>query len=101
VIHDLLDRNLRAGISVPDLAAAAGLSLHHFIKMCREAEGCTPHALLVQKRMEHATALLADPGARIDEVAMTTGFSSPSHFTCTFHRMTGVTPAAFRQAIAC
>jgi hypothetical protein len=52
VIHDLLDRNLRAGISVPDLAAAAGLSLHHFIKMCREAEGCTPHALLVQKTPE-------------------------------------------------
>jgi AraC family transcriptional regulator len=100
VVHDLLDRNLRSGVSVPDLARAAGLSLHHFIKMFREAEGCTPHALLVQKRVERATALLAEPHARIDEIAMTTGFSSPSHFTCTFHRVTGVTPGAFREAAA-
>jgi AraC family transcriptional regulator len=100
VVHDLLDANLRAGISVAEVAEAAGLSLHHFIKMCRATEGCTPHVLLLQKRIERATALLSNPGARIDEVAMIAGFSSPSHFVSTFRRLTGVTPAAYREAVA-
>ena len=82
-----------------ELAEAAGLSLHHFIKVCREAEGCTPHALLLQKRVERAIVLLSDRRARVNEIAMLTGFSSPSHFVSTFHRLTGVTPAAYREAV--
>ncbi len=99
VVNHLLDTHLHSGISVNELADAAGLSLHHFIKMCRETEGCTPHALLLQRRLERALALLSDGRARVDEVAMDTGFSSPSHFVSTFRRLMGVTPAAFRQAV--
>jgi AraC-like DNA-binding protein len=99
-IHNLLDKHLWTGVSVPELAEAAGLSVHHFIKMCRQTEGFTPHALLLQKRMERAIALLANRRARVDEVAMMTGFSSPSHLVSTFRSLVGVTPAAFRNAVA-
>ena len=99
-IHQLLANHISTGVSVPELAEAAELSLHHFIKVCRETEGYTPHTLLLHKRIERAVALLLKPRARVDEVAITIGFSSPSHFVSSFRRLVGVTPAAFRNAVA-
>jgi AraC family transcriptional regulator len=98
-IRDLLAQRISGGISVPELAEAAGLSLHHFIKVCRQTEGYTPHALLLNERINRAIALLSRPRARVDEVAITMGFCSPSHFVGSFRRLMGVTPAAFRNAL--
>ena len=95
---DLLNRHLSDGISVPEIADAAHLSLHHFIKVCRQSEGLTPHALLIQKRIEWAIELLLEGRACVDEVAVLIGFASSSHFVSTFHRAVGVTPATLRSA---
>jgi AraC family transcriptional regulator len=95
---DLLEKRLAGGVSVPELADAANLSLHHFIKACRQSEGLTPHALLMQKRIERSIELLLSRTATVDEVATLVGFSSPSHFISTFRRMVGVTPASLRRA---
>ena len=94
----LLERRLTAGVSVPELAQAANLSLHHFIKVCRESEGLTPHALLLQKRIERSVELLLTQKAPVEEIALEVGFSSPSHFISTFRRLIGVTPASLRRA---
>jgi AraC-like DNA-binding protein len=94
----LIDNRLPSGLSVADLARAAHLSVHHFIKVCRHTEGLTPHALLTQKRVERSLELLFDGSATLDEVALRVGFSSPSHFISTFRRLTGTTPAAVRRA---
>jgi AraC family transcriptional regulator len=80
------------------LADAASLSLHHFIKVCRQSEGLTPHALLIEKRIERAIEILLEGMATVDEVAIQVGFFSPSHFISTFRRWVGVTPAALRRA---
>ena len=74
------------------------LSLHHFIKVCRQSEGLTPHALLIEKRIERAIEILLEGMATVDEVAIQVGFFSPSHFISTFRRLVGVTPAALRRA---
>lgn len=98
VVLELLDKRLPDGISVPELADAASLSLHHFIKVCRQSEGLTPHALLVAKRIDRAIEILLAGMATVDEVAIQVGFFSPSHFISTFRRLVGVTPAALRRA---
>ncbi len=98
VMLELLDKRLLGGISVPELASAANLSLHHFIKVCRQSEGFTPHALLMQKRIGKAIELLLDGVGTVDDVALRVGFYSPSHFISTFRRQVGVTPAALRRA---
>lgn len=94
----LLEQRLVAGVSVPELAQAAHLSLHHFIKVCRQSEGLTPHALLLQKRIERSVELILTQKAPVEEIALEVGFSSPSHFVSTFRRLIGVTPASLRRA---
>ena len=98
VVLELLDKRLTDGISVPELADAASLSLHHFIKVCRQSEGLTPHALLIEKRIERAIEILLKGMATVDQVAIQVGFFSPSHFISTFRRLVGVTPATLRRA---
>ncbi len=98
VMLNLLEERLCDGISVRELASAANLSLHHFIKVCRTSEGLTPHALLVQKRIQRSIELLLNAKASVEDIAIQVGFSSPSHFISVFHRLVGVTPFKARRA---
>ena len=53
---------------------------------------------LTQWRMQLATRLLAEPGARkVAAVAEAVGYESEAAFCRAFARHTGVTPAAFRR----
>ncbi|WP_449241861.1 AraC family ligand binding domain-containing protein [Desulfovibrio sp.] len=85
----------------PDLAETArvaGLSPFHFLRVFRKATGLTPHAFLVQCRVRRAQELLRgglDPAS----VAAETGFADQSHLTRQFKRLTGVTPAAYRNSL--
>ena len=98
VLDDLIQAHLQRNITVPELAEAAGLSVHHFIKTFRHSEGFTPHALLLQRRVERAIGLLLHRSDSVEAIALTLGFSSPSHFISTFHKLVGVTPALLRRA---
>ena len=92
-------RDARTAPSLGDLAAAAGLSVHHFSRMFRTTEGTTPYARVAAWRMDAALTLLLRAEARIDWISDATGFSSPSHFVSAFRRHVGVTPGALRDAV--
>ena len=76
------------------LAAAAGLSPYYFIRVFRQAVGLTPHAYLVQLRVETAKRLL-DRGQPVVEAALAAGFADQSHLTRHFKRIVGVTPGQY------
>lgn len=48
-------------------------------------------------RYENATRLLRDTDCRIIDVAFSSGYTDPAHFSRAFKRMTGVTPRMFRE----
>jgi len=57
----------------------------------------SPHRFLVRRRIEQARALLAAETLSIAEIARSVGFRTPSHFTTTFRRVTGITPSVYRS----
>lgn len=74
-----------------DLARRAGLSTYHFIRLFKAAFGVTPHAYVVQSRVDRALrALLAGEPAYL--VATRAGFVDESHMARHFKRILGVTP---------
>ncbi len=103
-VRALMDERLRADVCLPltlgELALAAGLSVHHFVKAFHQTEGRTPYASVLARRVDLALALLLQPTARVDWIAEQTGFSSPAHFVSAFRRRLGVTPGALRDAAA-
>lgn len=91
-MHD----NLAHDISLDELAAVARLSKHHFLRSFKSATGATPHAFLVEIRMQRASDLLRARNNTISWVAAQCGYRSPSHFAAAFHRHHGRSPTVFR-----
>jgi AraC family transcriptional regulator len=85
--------------SLGDLAAAAGMSVSHFIRAFRHSTGATPHQHVLTRRIERAMGLLAQPEHSVAEVADSTGYASPSHFVASFRQRLGVTPGTYREAV--
>lgn len=85
-------------VTLAALAAEAGLSPFHMVRVFRRAAGVPPHVYLDSVRIRHAQRLLA-AGTALAEVAYATGFSSQSHFTSRFRQIIGVTPGAFRGGV--
>ncbi len=89
-LHAYYERDL----TLNQLAAVAALSPYHLVRTFRKSVGLTPHAYLIQIRVEHGKRLLR-AGNSISDVAMSTGFVDQSHFTRHFKRIMGVTPAKY------
>jgi AraC family transcriptional regulator len=90
--------NYESDLSLTALAGEAGISPYHFAREFKKSTGQAPHQYLIKLRVERARALLAESELPIVEVGLRSGFSSQSHFTRLFRRLTGLTPKAYRGA---
>lgn len=93
-----LDERSERASSLQEVAAQAGLSPFHFLRVFRSVLGVTPHQYLVRARLRHAARLLATDLA-ITEIAYGVGFGDLSNFVRTFQRAAGVSPRAFRKLL--
>jgi transcriptional regulator GlxA family with amidase domain len=84
--------------ALDELAAEAGLSRFHFLRVFSKATGQTPHAFLINQRVNRAQALLR-AGERAAEVAVACGFADQPHLTRVFRRIVGVTPGQYARAV--
>src|SRR5258706_4277122 len=84
--------------SLDALAAHAGLSPFHFLRVFSAALGVTPHQYLVRSRLRQAAQLLAEDDRAITDVAYDVGFADVSNFVRTFRRAAGVSPRQFPRA---
>ncbi len=102
-INDLVQARLEEPVpsspSLIELAEAAGLSKHHFIKAFRQTVGETPHAWVMRRRIERARTLLTQPDQTVGAVAFQAGFGSTAHFVASFRQQLGITPGVFRNAV--
>jgi AraC family transcriptional regulator len=99
-VIEYIDAHLAEELSLAELAAIAGLSPNHFAQAFKATTGRPPHRYLTERRVQRARELLRDPRISIAEIAHAVGFSSQSHLTINFRRMTGMTPARFRRSQA-
>ncbi|HJZ47230.1 MAG TPA: AraC family transcriptional regulator [Roseiflexaceae bacterium] len=96
-IRAFLEAHYAERITLPTLAAEAGLSPFHLVRVFRRATGVPPHAYLESVRIKQAQQLLMQ-GLAPAQVAYDAGFSSQSHFTSRFQRIIGITPGRYRKA---
>lgn len=90
--------NIAEPISVSALSSVVGLSRSYFSHAFRRSVGWTPHAHVVRLRLERAMMLMTHTDTPLTEVALAAGFADQSHFSRSFRRLTGVTPADWRKA---
>jgi transcriptional regulator of acetoin/glycerol metabolism len=95
-VRECVEAHLSESIDLTMLAAAAGLSMHHFARQFKQSAGVTPHRYLTQKRVERAQEMLAQTDLSLSAIAYAAGFSDQSHLARHFRHILGTTPREFR-----
>ncbi|GGY04551.1 AraC family transcriptional regulator [Streptomyces minutiscleroticus] len=84
--------------SLPELAAAAGMSRSHFAHRFREVAGEPPLTYLTHFRIHLAKQALRESDTTLAVLAARLGYASESSFSHAFARTTGFTPGGYRRA---
>lgn len=92
--RERIDADPAAALTLPELAAEAGVSRYQLIRGFRRAVGLSPHAYIVQRRLALARRMLR-AGVAPAEVAMLAGFCDQSHLGRCFTRQFGVAPGRY------
>lgn len=93
----MIDDDPTAAITLADLAAEARLSRFQLVRNFAKAVGLTPHAYIVQRRIDLARRLIGT-GMPLAEAAFTAGFADQSHMTRVFVSKYGLSPGAYAEA---
>ncbi|NQD92648.1 AraC family transcriptional regulator [Pseudomonas sp. CrR25] len=84
-------------LKLEDICTAVGLSPSYLTRSFRRRYGMTPHAYLINSRIQFAQARLRR-GGEIAEVALAAGFADQAHLQRTFKQLLAATPGQYRRA---
>jgi AraC-like DNA-binding protein len=94
----VIDDDPAAPVTLADLAEVSGLGRFQLLRGFAHATGLTPHAYIIQRRVEVARRLVIS-GLPLAEAAAASGFSDQSHMTRAFTSRFGLTPGAYAAAM--
>ena len=90
--------HLDEALSLEDLAAVAHFSPYHFQRIFSAFMGEPVHGYIRRLRLERAAAMLkTQPKGSISEIALRSGYDTPSAFNKAFRKMFKISPRAFRK----
>lgn len=93
---EYIHTNLNRDLSLAELASVVNISPTYFANLFKQAIGISPHQYVIQQRVEQAKVMLSKTNLAIADIALQVGFSSQSHLTQQFKRLTGMTPKQVR-----
>ena len=88
----ILEQNLDQPLTIPELARKVAINECYLKKGFKALVGKTIHDYQQDLRIARAKELLQKQGLSVTEVANTMGYSSISHFSTAFKRVTGMKP---------
>ena len=97
IVTGYIEEHLAERIDLGTLAQLARLSRFHFCRAFKKSFGMPPYRYQINRRMEHAKLLLAEPAASVTDIGLTMGFSHTSAFSTAFRRATGISPTRYQR----
>ncbi|AIO74076.1 helix-turn-helix domain protein [Burkholderia multivorans] len=94
---DYIAAHCRQPLTLDAICAAADLSPSYLIRAFGARYGMTPHAFLIDRRVQYGRAELRR-GRPIADVALDAGFADQAHFQRAFRRIAAATPGQYRGA---
>lgn len=92
-----INEHFREPVPLELLAAKAGMSPFHFLRVFSQATGLTPHQYLISTRIRAARFLLQSTSLSVKRIALDCGFSTEAAFCSTFRKWEGRTPSQYRK----
>ena len=94
---ELIDGRYGRPLDLTSVAAHAGVTPAHLIRLFRKHLSVTPRRSLWNVRVRMAADLLRDTALTAAEVAYEVGFANPHHFSRVFKQHHGLPPGAYRK----
>jgi AraC family transcriptional regulator len=94
----LVESDAARPVRLQDLAAGAGMSKYHFLRVFRRLTGMTPYQYLLSARMRRAALDLASSRRPVLAIALDSGFGDLSTFNHRFRAAFGATPTQYRAS---
>jgi AraC-like DNA-binding protein len=88
----VLDQHIDQPLTIRELSRKVGINECYLKKGFKALTGKTVHDYQQDQRINKAKELLQEKGLSVTDVANTLGFSSISHFSTAFKRVTGMKP---------
>lgn len=95
-VRDAVTSRISETPSLSELAEAVGVHRVHLAREFRKTFNCTIGEFVRRLRVEMACEEIARSDQPIADIALELGFCDQSHFSNTFKRVTGMTPASYR-----
>ncbi len=96
LVTEHVEDNLGGNLSLDEMAAVAGLSSRHFLRLFKASTGTSPYQFVLARRVERARELLSDGDLPLWRVAEACGFAHQQHLSTHFRRLVEVSPGAYR-----
>lgn len=96
-VQHWLQGNGAVDVSLPAMAAQAGLEERTFLRRFRAATGLKPTEYCQHLRVGKARELLEFTNGTVDHIAYTVGYLDPGTFRSTFRKITGMAPSDYRK----
>jgi transcriptional regulator GlxA family with amidase domain len=92
-----LQRHDARQVSLPAMAAEAGLGERTFLRRFQQATGLRPTEYCQQLRAAKARELLELTNRSVDQIAWEVGYQDPAAFRKVFNKMVGLSPTDYRR----
>jgi two-component system, response regulator YesN len=86
-------------LSIPEIAAAVGLSETYLCTLFKREYGTTVLDFITAFRVEAAKALLVEGEDKVQAIAAAVGFRDPEWFSTLFKRVAGIPPSEYRERL--
>lgn len=97
---DAIELHLLEPLSAKDISALTGYVPYYITRLFKTEMGLTLSDYVHQRKIEYAKILLKEQNIEIGEIAIRLSFSSSSHFSSVFRKITGISPTQYRT-LAC
>jgi len=98
ILNDIVSRRYTENIDPGEVADCLYISRRHLDRIIKSRFGSTLRELINIKRLDFSKKLLEEVDYSIDEVAVTSGFSSKESFCRAFRIKFGISPTDYRKS---
>ncbi len=92
---DFMDSCFDRPVTLTDIAGAAHLQRHYFLRQFKNTFRITPHQYLTRRRLDVARTLLRETS--ITDTCFSVGFDDPASFSRLFKKHFGLSPHEYRR----
>ena len=98
-VKEYIDDHFKEPLTLELLARQAHQNKYYIAHTFKDAFGISPIKYLMERRVEESKMLLGDTDFSIGQIASIIGFSSSSHYSQAFRRVTEMSPNEYRKKV--